>query len=468
MRHRVARTRAAARILAILAVIAGGCSSAASTAAAVSDAAPAPFYANRFDKTPTVAAMTAVGRALFMDPGLSASGKLACASCHDPAHAYGPPGEAALRRGGSDGRQSGLRAVPSLTYSQATPPFTEHYLEDEGDDSIEEGPAGGLTWDGRSQSAHDQARLPLLSPYEMANAREGDVAEKVRHAAYAADFQAAFGDRVFDDPVLTFKGVLLALETFQQSPAEFYPYSSKYDAWLRHQVTLSAPEARGLAVFNDPAKGNCSRCHPSAMRDGAFPQFTDFGYVAVGAPRNRSIAANADAHFFDLGLCGPLRTDLTDKAEYCGLFRTPSLRNVALRHVFFHNGVFHRLEEVLHFYAERDTRPQLWYPRAPDGRVRKFDDLPAPYQGNVDQQAPFDRHAADEAAFGEQDIKDLIAFLNTLTDGYAAATGKAAGGTAPGGTASGGTAREACPRRRAEASGIVCRTCASPAYPTMN
>ena len=57
MRHRVARTRAAARILAILAVIAGGCSSAASTAAAVSDAAPAPFYANRFDKTPTVAAM---------------------------------------------------------------------------------------------------------------------------------------------------------------------------------------------------------------------------------------------------------------------------------------------------------------------------------------------------------------------------------------------------------------------------
>ena len=87
MRHRVARTRAAARILAILAVIAGGCSSAASTAAAVSDAAPAPFYANRFDKTPTVAAMTAVGRALFMDPGLSASGKLACASCHDPAHA---------------------------------------------------------------------------------------------------------------------------------------------------------------------------------------------------------------------------------------------------------------------------------------------------------------------------------------------------------------------------------------------
>jgi hypothetical protein len=45
--------------------------------------------------------------------------------------------------------------------------------------------------------------------------------------------------------------------------------------------------ARGLAAFNDPARGNCARCHPSAMREGAFPQFTDFGFAALGAPRNR-------------------------------------------------------------------------------------------------------------------------------------------------------------------------------------
>ncbi len=62
--------------------------------------------------------------------------------------------------------------------------------------------------------------------------------------------------------VLAFKGVLMALEAYQQSPAEFYPYSSKYDAWLRHEATLSRAELRGLAAFNDPAKGNCARCHP--------------------------------------------------------------------------------------------------------------------------------------------------------------------------------------------------------------
>ena len=83
-------------------------------------------------------------------------------------------------------------------------------------------------------------------------------------------FRAAFGEQVFDDTALAFKGVLMALETYQQSPAEFYPYSSKYDAWLRHEASLSAQELRGLAAFNDPAKGNCARCHPSAMRKARF------------------------------------------------------------------------------------------------------------------------------------------------------------------------------------------------------
>jgi cytochrome c peroxidase len=70
------------------------------------------------------------------------------------------------------------------------------------------------------------------------------------------------------------------------------------------------------------------------------------------------------------------------------------------------------------FYAERDTLPQKWYPRGPDGSILKFDDLPAPYRRNVDSQAPFDRHAGDRPALSEADIKDIVAFLNTLTDGF--------------------------------------------------
>jgi cytochrome c peroxidase len=392
--------------------VAGVCVALASMAAA-----DAPFYANTFEKIPSTAAVTAVGRALFFDASLSASGRVACGTCHDPKHAFGPPNDSPVQRAGSDGRRFGVRAVPSLMYTQNIPAFTEHYVDDEGDDGIDQGPAGGRTWDGRAQSAHDQARLPLFSPLEMANASADAVVARVERASYAQRLRETFGEGIFDDKALAFKAVLMALETFQQSPAEFYPYRSKYDAWLRHETSLSGEELRGLAAFNDPAKGNCARCHPSGMREGGFPQFTDFGYAALGAPRNKAISANADGHYYDLGLCGPLRTDLADKKEYCGLFRTPSLRNVATRRVFFHNGVLHRLEDVVRFYAERDTRPQKWYPRGPDGAAVKFDDLPVQYRGNVDTQAPFDRHLGDQPALSDADIKDIVAFLNTLTDG---------------------------------------------------
>jgi cytochrome c peroxidase len=380
--------------------------------------AAAPFYANTFDKVPTADAMTAVGRALFFDTSLSASGKMACSSCHDPMRAFGPPDDLPVRRGGRDQRQAGVRAVPSLMYSQNTPPFSEHTFDDEGDDSIDQGPAGGRTWDGRSQSAHDQASLPLLSPLEMANESQDAVAAKVRRAAYAAQFRETFGDDVFANSALVFKGVVLALETFQQTPGQFYPYSSKYDAYLRREVSLTADESRGLAAFNDPAKGNCARCHPSAIRAGAFPQFTDFGYAAIGAPRNRAIPANADPRYFDLGLCGPLRTDLAEEKQYCGLFRTPTLRNVALRRVFLHTGVFHRLKDVVRFYAERDLEPQQWYPRSRAGGVLKFDDLPREFRRNLDALAPFNGQAGDPPALTDADIRDIVAFLKTLTDGY--------------------------------------------------
>ncbi|MDP9010624.1 MAG: cytochrome-c peroxidase [Pseudomonadota bacterium] len=380
--------------------------------------AGAPFYANRAEKMPSAAALTAIGRELFLDPALSASGKIACASCHDPRRGFGPANDLAVQPGGGNGRSVGVRAVPSLKYAQNIPPFTEHYIDDEGDDSVDQGPAGGRTWDGRSSSAHDQARLPLFSPLEMANTDADAVVLKVRHARYAGEFRAAFGEKIFGDGALAFKGILMALEVYQQSPAEFYPYSSKYDAWLRREVSLSPQELRGLAAFNDPSKGNCARCHPSAMRKGAFPQFTDFGFAAIGAPRNSRIPANADRQYYDLGLCGPLRTDLKDRREYCGLFRTPSLRNVAMRPVFFHNGVLHTLSDAVRFYAERDTQPQKWYPRGRDGGTLKFDDLPDAYRANLDRQAPFDRHVGEMPAMSEKDVEDVVAFLQTLSDGY--------------------------------------------------
>ncbi len=375
-----------------------------------------------------VSVLAELGRRLFFDPALSASGKLSCASCHDPAFAFGPPDARPVVPGGKDMRQMGLRAVPSLRYLQATPQFTEHFhdSDDEGDASVDNGPTGGLTWDGRVDRGRDQARLPLLSPLEMANDGPAAVVAAVRKSAYADMLRQAFGAAIFADPGKAFDGIVQALEAYEQRYTEFYPYSSKYDAYLAGKAKLTETEARGLALFNDPAKGNCAHCHISARgADGTPPQFTDYGLAALGVPRNAEIPANADPSFHDLGLCGPLRRDFLDRPEYCGMFKSPSLRNVALRRTFFHNGVFHTLRQVLEFYVERDTNPEKWYPRAGDGAVRKFDDLPSEYHANVNVEPPFDRHPGDQPALSGSEIDDIIAFLQTLSDGYAGEKPKA-------------------------------------------
>ena len=367
------------------------------------------------------ARLEALGRKLFADPSLSASGRMACATCHDPSHAFGPPNALAVQFGGADLKLSGLRAVPGLKYMQAVPPFTEHYFEsdDEGDDSIDNGPTGGLTWDGRVNRDRDQARIPLLSPFEMANADAGAVVAKVRQTGYANELWTIFGAEVFDDTERAFAGVVEALEVFQQDFRTFYPYSSKYDAYLAGGAELTPQEVRGLTLFNDPDKGNCGNCHRSQRgKDGTPPQFTDYGLIAIGVPRNRDIPANADPNFFDLGVCGPLRTDLADRAEYCGRFITPTLRNVAVRQTFFHNGAAHSLREAVAFYVERDTDPGKWYPRNDAGEVLKFDDLPARYRGNVNSQLPFGGQPGQRPVLSPSEIEDIVAFLNTLTDGY--------------------------------------------------
>jgi cytochrome c peroxidase len=391
---------------------------------AQAQAAPAPLVVDGQPRTRAqvyagVRAMQTLGQQLFADPSLSGSGKLACASCHSPAQGYGPPNALDVQLGGNDLRQPGMRAVPSLTYLQAVPPFAEHFhdSDDEGDESVDNGPTGGLTWDGRVDSGAAQARIPLTSSFEM-NSSPAQVARAVRAAPYADAFRRTFGAQVLASDQASFEAVLRALETYEQMPEHFYPYTSKYDAFLAGRAQLTPAELHGLELFNDTAKGNCASCHLShPALDGTPPAFSDFGLIALGVPRNTRLAVNRDPKFYDLGACGPLRTDLQGRDEYCGVFRTPSLRNVALRHTFFHNGIYHTLDEVMHFYVERDTNPERFYP-VEHGRVRKYDDLPQRYWDNVNTDPPFGGKPGDKPALDDAEIRDVIAFLGTLTDGY--------------------------------------------------
>jgi cytochrome c peroxidase len=365
-----------------------------------------------------------LGRQLFFDTALSASGRLACASCHSPAHGYGPPDGAAVRMGGVALDQPGSRAVPSLRYVlNRTPVWSKPFIASPTERLIEgnEPPAGGFGWDGRFDTLEAQAAFPLLAANEMANRDPEEVARKLAAAPYAERFKRVFGATIFADPQQAFAQARAALARFELEDPSFHPYSSKYDDYLDGRASLSAQERRGLALFDAVQGGNCAACHPDRKgADGSHPLFTDYQFEALGVPRNPQIHANADPHFHDAGLCGPLRTDQRGQKSYCGLFKTPGLRNVATRRVFFHNGRFHTLKEALRFYVRRDTHPAQWYP-ARSGVVDKFDDLPRDQRGNIDViDAPLTRSVGQAPVWSDAQIDDVIAFLKTLTDRDAA------------------------------------------------
>ena len=372
-------------------------------------AAPAAFATVAAANSEGLSPQAQLGQKIFNDTSLSASNHLACATCHDAAHAHAPANALAVQLGGASGSVAGNRAAPSLRYLNLTPAF---FFANDGT------PTGGFDRDGRAATLAEQAQRPLLAAHEMANASKFDVIDKLARTAYVQEFKRVFGAAILEQPEQAFERIGFALQQYQKEDRAFFPFDAKYDQFLAGKADLSGAELRGLALFNNPTKGNCAACHISAIgADGRSPLFTDFSFDNLGVPRNAAIAANADPAYFDLGLCGPQRSDLSSRSELCGAFKVPTLRNVATRKAFFHNGRFDNLRDVLGFYVRRDTHPEQWYPRARDGSVDKFDDLPAAYKKNVNlTEVPYNRERGMAPALSEHDIDDVIAFLGTLTD----------------------------------------------------
>lgn len=357
--------------------------------------------------------IVAIGKLIFRDTSLSASGRLACASCHTPDNAHAQANDLAAQLGGPDLATQGTRAAPSLRYLNLTPRFSI---------AADGTPSGGFDRDGRVQTLAEQAQRPLLAAHEMANADPAAVIAKLRQATYAEQFRALFGAAIFDDPSTAFERVALALQQYQKEDPTFHAFDSKYDQFIAGKSSLSDAELRGLALFNSPSKGNCAACHPSARAtDGSAPLFTDFSFDNLGVPRNLALLANRDPGYYDLGLCGPDRTDLAQRRDLCGAFKVPTLRNVATRKVFFHNGRYTSLRDVVSFYVRRDTNPEEWYPTGVDGVVLKFDDLPPELRRNVNiVEGPYNRLPGQTPALSSAEIDDVVRFLGTLTDGYRA------------------------------------------------
>ena len=353
-----------------------------------------------------------LGEKIFNDTSLSSSGQLSCATCHDQNHAFASADNLAVPRGGATLNSPGTRNAPSLKYLFET---TSFFFDGEGT------PTGGMNRDGRAKDFAEQASRPFIAANEMANGSAAAVVAKLSVASYVADIQTLFGPLVFNDSDQAFLDARLALQAFERESVQFAPFSSKYDFFLAGKATFTAQELRGLTLFNNPVKGNCAGCHPSGTRAGGLPPlFTDFTYDNLGVPRNAEIPANADPDYFDLGLCGPARTDLAaDHGDLCGAFKVPTLRNVQLTAPYFHNGKFATLKQLVEFYVRRDTNPEEFYPIGGNGQPRKFDDLPPQYAANVNStEVPYNRQLGDTPALTPAEIDDVVVFMNTLTDGY--------------------------------------------------
>lgn len=388
------------------------CAAAIWARSARSQAAPAPHpvaAAVAVAATTPVTSRQALGKAIFFDARLSEPAGTSCASCHDPARAFsGDHGSGAGVPAGSRPGVLARRASPSLLYLRYVPQF-RFFSDDDDNHAIDLEPYGGFFWDGRADSVAELVRQPLLNPREMNNRDLAQLADKLRSAPYAADFAREFPGAL--DGVDSAAGALgLALQAFLLSPA-MAPFSSKYDDYIRGTAHLTEQEKKGLELFKDPKRGGCATCH-KLMDTSSSPEssmFTDYGYEAVGAPRNPRGPAVDD----DLGLCErPNTENPSNSNDYCANFRTPSLRNVAVRKGLMHNGAFTNLRDVIVFYATRATNPRRWYPSG-----TSFDATPPQYRREIDTRSvPYNRRPGDAPAFDDAEIDAIVAFLRTLTD----------------------------------------------------
>lgn len=317
----------------------------------------------------------ALGNILFNDPALSNPPGQSCATCHRPERAFSE--DRIVSEGAT--KVLGTRNAPSLMYVQ----FSAAFAYEEWRRTW----VGGQFWDGRADTLAEQALGPLLNPIEMNNTRE-TLAASLRGLSYKGMLETIYGKAVFTSDDTVVAAATDALQAFQMS-ATFAPFTSKFDYAERGMVELSEQEKLGLKLFD--TKAACMDCHAGIGNNKKL--FTQFSYHNILTPPNPALNQGVP----DLGLAlNPKLTEAEQKLAR-GRFKTPTVRNAALTPPYMHNGVFKTLREVIEYYNEADNRDR-WGPASfPENQSHMF---------------------KTRLELTEEEIEALIAFLNTLTDGY--------------------------------------------------
>lgn len=290
---------------------------------------------------PPTAYTIALGRKLYYDPILSADGTISCASCHSPETGFTDRNSVSTGVGG----KKGTRHSPTLINS------AYNALQ---------------FWDGRAPSLEEQAKGPIANPVEMGSTHADAVKRVQANPAYVAEFKRAWGT-----DQITIELIVKSIASFERTVLSG---NSPFDRFYygHDKTALSASAQRGLKLFMDPKKGNCEVCH-TIGKDYAL--FTDNKFHNLG------IGADIEGNLSDVG-----RFNETKNYADMGAFKTPTLRNLAQRAPYMHDGTFPTLKDAFYHYIGG---------------------------GNQNPHLDKEIHALDFLTFDERD--DIMAFLESLS-----------------------------------------------------
>jgi cytochrome c peroxidase len=262
--------------------------------------------------SPPTPATVRLGRWLFFDRRLSRDGTLSCASCHQPQYAFSQPTPVAT---GIDGRR-GRRKVPPILNLAASVPV-----------NFRREPQTRLFWDGRASSLERQALQPVVNPDEMGSSGAAMVQAVSHIGGYRRYFAAAFGD-----PAVTTTRVARALADYERTRMSG---NSPYDRWTTGHDDAAMPESAKAGYRLFAGKAQCAHCHHAPFFGGGF--------------HNTGIGWNAATHTFaDDGAHAVTKGTIDE--EWPGTFKAPTLREVARRAPYMHDGSIPTLRQVVEYY----------------------------------------------------------------------------------------------------------------------
>lgn len=319
--------------------------------------APQDWRALPLDAFAVDPAVAALGRALFHEPALSRDGSMSCASCHDlDAKAGADARRVAVGVGGAEG----TRNTPTV-YNAA---FQTR-----------------LFWDGRASSLEEQALGPILNPIEMATPSIETALERLDAAGYAPAFARAFGPQGRLDAA----HLARALADFERT---LTTPDTRYDRFVRGEAdALDERERRGMARFWEIG---CVRCHSGPNFSGASrfePRLPFMALLTKGTRHEATLGRDK----------GRAPADADN-----GVFRVPSLRNVAVTGPYLHDGSVDDLAETVRIMAEIQARAVVASAATP---------RPAPAW--LAQERRFE--PTSRRVVTPDDVDDIVAFLRTLT-----------------------------------------------------